>query len=274
MNQTIIINCYKTSHNPEIGNVAAFFNLQNRKEKPDYILLRPEQISTALKISVTDKYAWLFKFGCICLVNFEATETYSFLKFLEGSYGKIDFDLFSTYNETHKLDRSTLDSKIDLLKAIESYAIILAKSTELKSLEAAVTAKLDQSEQFVNDLHHGLPNPSSKLLIDTTLSIIRFKLNVIYTLKILDRPTEYNAKLKLRQFYDHLAEYYELDKRFDRIFKKIADLNEITTDYLKIGHNRKEQRLLILEVFLLTLFPLSQLFDHLLPTILTFLKHL
>lgn len=249
------LNCYKISHKPDLISVAKFFRIPDAERKKDYLRLNPDQISIALKYQAANKYVWLYRFGCICFLNFEAAETYRFLKFLESTSGPIDYHQFSTYNETHIIESTDVDQGDPLFQLAGLYAIILAKSTELKSLEDTLNSIIDKSELFIIDLQKGFSNLSG-YLIDITAKIIKLQMNIITNLHLLDRPVEYSLLLKHRDLYHQLNVYYELEQRFEIIQNKLADLNEITAPYQKMGHATKENRLLMLEIFLLILFPI------------------
>lgn len=241
--------------------MADFFRITPVKSRNDYLLLKPEQINIALKYESTNKFVWLFPYGCICLANFEVAETYRFFKFLETTSGPMDYHLISTYNETHSLEFQVQEMKKKEFQVAGLYATILAKSTELKSLEDKVNSIIDQSELFIIDLQKGFSS-SSAFLLKITAKIIKIQINIINNLHLLDRPIEYGLLLKNRNLYHQLNEYYELEKRFTIIQKKIADLNEITAPYQQLGHINKEKRLIVMEVILLVLFPLFHLINR------------
>ena len=264
------LHCFKFSTQPELSRVAAFFNLPFSKNS-DYLPLGPEAIRTVLKEQSSDKYVWLFRYGCICLMNFEPLEIYRFLKFLESTCG-VDYHLFSTYNESHVLEE---EDPADLQpKTAAVYAHILAKSTELKYMEDTLAAQFDRSEIFINELHKGWFNSDNSMLKSTTVQMVRYQLQILHSLRILDRPAEYNAHLALRRRYDEASAEYELHKRFAIIQRKLDELHGILTPYQKLNHAQKAQRLIMMEVFLLSLFPLPYLVKLIVPKILTFLANM
>lgn len=262
------LTCYKFSTKPELQRVAGFFGM-DLAENSRLLILTPEHIEGVLKLYSPRKYAWLFSYGCICLVNFDTPETYRFIRYLE-SICEIDYNLFSTYNESRSLTEADSAS----LETIGLFAEILSKSTELKFLENTVNQLLDQSENFINELYKGLFRSGTVFITKVTIAIVRHQLKVLHRLRILDRPDEYDAKLELRHIYDTAAAEYELTKRFANIQKKFNDLNEIIAPYQSLNHFGKESRLLIMEIFLLALFPLPYLIKFLIPKILTFLTNM
>lgn len=273
MINTAHFSCYKVSLKPNLYRVADFFKLPYFSTDPESLVFKPEHVSTMLKFDTPIKLVWFFKFGCICFINFESSETYRFLKKLESTYGKIDFKLFSNYNEDHSLELDTSLEPAAVFSILKIYAVILAKSTELKYLEDNLDSIDDQAERLVYDLQRGLPKPTSRTIKKLTLDIVKTQLALINTLKILDRPKDFDD-LKLKNIYNSAIEYYELQKRFAIIQTKISILIEIIIPYQKLGFNRREARLYFFEALLIAIFPLSPILDYFLSKILTFFHFL
>jgi uncharacterized Rmd1/YagE family protein len=266
--EIIHLNCYKFSKKPELLRVAGFFGMAVN-DNPRQLILTPEQIESTLKIYSPRKYALLFNYGCICLVNFDTPETYRFIHYLE-SICEIDYNLFSLYNESHQLKQTGSNFP----ETIGLFAAILGKSTELKFLENTINQLFDQSESFINELNQGSFISNTSFIKKITVAIVRHQLKVVHSLRVLDRPAEYASRLELRQLYDTAAGQYELSKRFSIIQKKFNDLNEIIAPYQALSYSEKERRLLILEIFLLAIFPLPYLLKFIIPKILTFLSNM
>lgn len=265
--------CYKVSLEPNLNRVAKFFKLPCFSVDSDSLEFNPEHVGAVLKFETPAKFVWLFKWGCICFVNFESSETYRFLKNLESTYGSIDFNLFTTYNENYSLTMEECPETSALSNILKIYAIVLAKSTELKYLEANLNLIYDGAERLVHDLQRGLPKPTSRILKKMNLDIVKAQLTIINSLQLLDRPKEFDD-LKLKNIYNSAVKNFELPNRFEIIQIKVTAIIEIITPYQKLGFNHQETRLLFLEVVLLMLFPLSRILDYFFLKILTFLRFL
>lgn len=270
---TFHLNCYKLSLRLDLDRLATFFKVALTQPDPEFLLLQPEPIERVLMVNAPDKFIWLHKYGSVCFVNFDTSETYRFLTSLESAFGKIDFDLFSKFNEEHWLDLDEPNQSTKAIPILSIYAMTLAKSTELKYLEANLDFIHDRAERLVLDLQRGLPKPSNRIFKKSTLKIVKLQLTIINNLKILDRPKEYDD-LNLKQIYNSTVEFFELKKRFATIQTKIANFIGIITPYQSLGFNRRESRLLFWEVIMLALFPLSRILNHFLPKILTFFRFL
>lgn len=254
-------NCYKVSLAPNLFRVAEFFKVPFAGMDSNSLVFKPEHVGAVLKFETPSKFVWLFKWGCICFINFETTEIYHFLKNLESTYCPIDFNLFAKYNEDYSLTLEEPPETAKLSNILKIYALVLAKSTELKFLAENLDRIYDRAERLVFDLQRGLPKPTSRILKKMTLGIVKIQLILIHTLQILDRPKDFDD-LNLKHTYSSAIKTFELLKRFETIQTKITTIIEIITPYQKFGFNQRETRLLFLEVVLLVLFPLSRILDY------------
>lgn len=273
MTNSASFSCYKVSSKPNLHRVAKFFKVPFFGVDSDSLVFEPKHVGAVLKFETPAKFVWLFKWGCICFINFESSETYRFLKKLESTYGSVDFILFTKYNENYNLTMEESLEPAALSNILKIYAIVLAKSTELKYLEANLNLIYDQAERLVYDLQRGLPKPTSRILKKMNLGIVKTQLTIINSLQLLDRPKEFDD-LKLKNIYNSAIKTFELPNRFETIQTKITTIIEIITPYQKLGFNHRETRLLFLEVVLLVLFPLSRILDYFFLKILTFLRFL
>jgi len=240
--------------------VAEFFKVPFAGDS-DSLVFKPEHVGAVLKFNTSSKFVWLFKWGCICFINFEAAETYRFLKNLESTCGAIDFNLFAKYNENYSLALEESPETVDLFSILKLYAVVLAKSTELKFLADNLDRIYDRAERLVFDLQRGLPKPTSRILKKMTLGIVKIQLILLNTLQILDRPKDFDD-LYLKNTYGLAVKAFDLQKRFETLQTKITTIIEIITPYQKLGFNQRETRLLFWEVVLLVLFPLSRILDY------------
>jgi len=253
------IACYKIATKLNLSRIANYFNLTYQNKISAHLILTAPQISLLIHSEAHVRQVWLFNYGCLCCINFSETESYRLIRSLESFFNNLDFNLALNYNDTHQFNTKTA---LEDPSTAEIYAIILAKSTELKYLEDSTGAILDQAELLVTELQRGLPNLQSQLLKKISLQSTKLQLGLMRNLKILDRPKACHSSIELHQLYDQLFKEYELAKRFQILQEKIANLLRIITPYQELGYHLREKYLLFLEILLLVLFPLSQLLSN------------
>lgn len=261
--------------------VAAFFSLDKIVELlgipmkfrwDEYVSLSESDLDLVLKYNTQNKHVYIFKYGCISFANFEDEEISTFIKYIESIGVKINYSLTYKYYDIHNVKVLT-NQKIKLWQnndseyayndtILHTISIILSKSLELYSFESELNKLLDEAEKFITFLQKGrlgFYRRKSSLLIS---KILRFKYDSIHNIRVLDRPSFVEQILALRDIYDNLSKYYELDERLNVVKGKIASLHDILDLYTNLSFNQSETRLLLFEIFLLALFPASHLFEH------------
>ena len=174
----------------------------------------------------------------------------------------------SRFNEFHGIDLSE-DGDIKLWHESEEQfkysgtimdiaANILAKSTELNKIEAELKVVLDEADMFIRYLKNGKLRANTKKVVSIIGECVRFKYNTLESVRLLDRPPEFNT-IKTKKIFDIFSNYYELNERYDVLLNRINVLDSITEEYFSFRSNQSERRLILFEVFLLLLFPLMRL---------------
>ncbi|OPZ93764.1 MAG: hypothetical protein BWY74_01001 [Firmicutes bacterium ADurb.Bin419] len=265
--------------------VAAFLQLDKIVEllgKPmkfswnEYIALSGQELELILKYNTKNKHVHIFKYGCISFANFEDDEIYTFIKYIESIGGKVNYSQLYKYHDIHNV-KIHPNKKIELCQndttqydysdaLIHTISIILAKSVELSRYEADLNKLLDDAEKFITYLQKGrlgFYRRKSSILISR---ILRFEYDGIHNIRILDRPDFVEQTYELRDIYDTLSKYYELDERMNVVRGKIDSLHDILDLYTSLSFNHSENRLIAFEIFLLAMFPAFHLFEHVLKS--------
>lgn len=262
--QNAVMLCYKIASKPDLRRVAEYFRIPIGNNVPEVLHFMPSHLRAALSMETSMMTAWYFSFGCLCLVNFEVTDAYRFVNLIESTGEPVDYRRFFAHVEREELRLEANLPEEAAFREIWLHAAALAKSVELKHLEDSVNKVFDQTERFFTDLQRGFSNPSSRWLTHLTTQVVKLQLDVVKSLRILDRPNDIIDTMKAREIYDNASEAHELNKRFSTIQLKIDDVMEFISPYRKIGFSQKEHRLLVLELILLALFPLSYLIRNIL----------
>lgn len=257
MGQTALISCYKTCPRVDLKRVASFFKVP-AVPGSQWLMISGEQIGLVSGYAAQPEALWIYKFGCICLLGLEEPDTSRIFKTLEASGIHVDSRLAAKYQDRHQLEWDSGFSR-ETMENAAVVAAVLAKSTELWTLEDTVDRLVDQSERILTELQRGSFRLPERLLELMNLDLIRLQYDLIQNLKILDRPPECNYQLDLRELYDQTAGGYEIRERFAVVQSKMADLLSIIIPYEDQVYSWKERRVAILETGLIALFPVSYL---------------
>lgn len=272
--KTVRFTSYKTSSGIDLKKVAALFRLPSPKSWEDCITLGEQQLAEIYKYKLLSKKIYIFEFGCVTFENFHTGETGEFFRFFQLIPGNLDYKMLARYNESlvikivedHSV--SLWNGSIRTFSYSDSLAgivsMVLAKSVALSKIEADVDLLLDEAESFIIKLQSGSLNTGNRKFASTMAHILRFEYDSAASVKIFDKPSEANSGLAQRGAYNELAIYYELEDRYDVLEKKVDELRNIARSYSVLRYWRRENRLILFEVFLLALFPLSYLVRFLL----------
>lgn len=262
----IFFNTYKVAPKLPLMGIAGFFNLSQGIGWKEYLKIEGKEVEQILKYTSAKKAVYLYRYGCITFMNFNQDEITIFLDYLETLFVELDYQLLSHYNESHAVIFSRegevylwegADVKFqDYQHTADIAAAVLAKSTELSAIETELSEVLDDADYFINQLKRGYLKANTHKVISTIVKNIRFKYRSLESVRLLDRPSEFNRTFGARQMYDALSKHYELDERYEVIFNQMEVLDSITGEYFSFRSKRSEKRLLIFEIVLLALFPI------------------
>jgi uncharacterized Rmd1/YagE family protein len=267
--KTIVYKCYKLSSKLSLNKIASFFEIRPQISWGDFITLNEAHISTVLKERSISKQVYIFNFGCITFVNFDSDEITNINEAIESITGSIDFRLFTKFHDTHIIkklssnhfkiweNKSEITSTEDEITPI--IATILAKSVALDKIETDVNELLDESEGMIHKLNKGQLRVNAKKHIAGTLRTIKLEYEILNSIRIFDRSFKIDEKFKQREIFDDLAAHYELHHRFSVLEKKIDEVRNITKVYSTLSRSNMEKRLMLFEILLLALFPISHI---------------
>ncbi len=268
--EKINFNTYKAAAKIPLGQIGSFFNLKQEVVWKEYIKIDSTEVEKILRYSSSNKSVYLYTYGCITFLNFNQEEIYIFLEYLRKIFVELDYKLLSTFRESHAIYLNSEDNNVKLWEdADETFhyeeyiddivATILAKSTELYKIETELTQVLDEAGKFIMYLNRGYLRANKKKVISTIAKCIRFKYRSIENVRMLDRPYAFNRTIESRQIFDTMSEFLELDERYAVLSNRMDILDSITGEYFIFRSQQSERRLLLFEILLLSLFPLSHL---------------
>lgn len=244
---------------------AAFFRMQRSSTWKEYLALDASCLEPVLKHPCRDERAYLYEFGCVTMVNFKEEDIQTFLEFIAGMMDAIDYSMIARFAESH---RFTIGEDSRFLpwpdcprsyayeeQAIPVIALVLAKSAALNKIEADVSENLDESGTYIDYLKQGRLRINKKGLSVMISKFLKFEYESISSIRIFDRSATGSHNMNSRELHDSLADYYELNDRFDVLQSKISSLRSTMKAYNSLSYRQSENRLYLFEIFLLGLFP-------------------
>jgi uncharacterized Rmd1/YagE family protein len=267
--EKIIFSTYKVASKLPLIKISSFFNIKQEEGWKEYIKIDGNTIENILKYISLRKTVLIYKYGCITFIDFNQNEIYVFLEYLKKIFVDLDFKLLSQFNDTHTIYLSP-DENVSLWEDSEQkfhyhnkindiVASALAKSNELYKIETELSDVLDEAGKLISYLNKGYLRANTKKVISIIAKCIRFKYRSIESVKLLDKPSEFNTTIESRQTFDVMNEFFELNDRYTILSDRIGILDSITGEYFNFRSKQAEKRLLLFEILLLSLFPFLQL---------------
>lgn len=265
--KVIIYNTFKASSKFPLIQLASYFNIKLEGWK-EYIKIDDKILEKVFRYESAYKSVYIYRYGCITFVNFKQYEIQFFLEYLSKIYIELDNKLLSRFSETHIM--TVEDGLVSIWEdseivypyneiLVDIAATVLAKSVELNKIETELNHVLDESENLINYLNVGRLRANTKKVISIIGQCTRFKYRTIESVRLLDRPPEFDKSIETRKILSDISNIYELDDRYLDVVSRTDVLDSITEEYFNFKHNQSERRLLMFEILLLAIFPLMSI---------------
>lgn len=253
----------------EIGldALARHFGISRRSRWEDLLSLEPENLSGVLT-HPEGKRVHLFPFGCIVTFGMAHHEVLDLVKYLHRVEPRIA-EPSERFQDDCRLEVGTPRLEIHddrvAVPSLEGWvpgilSIVLSKSVAFERVEAEIERLMDEAEPVVQNLSSGKVSPSDGKISRFAGQILSFRLDTVSYIQLLDKPDATWDNPEAEDLYAKLAQFFELQDRYEKIQAKsgvLMDLTEVVTTY---AHHHRGARLewavILLFVFeiLLTLF--------------------
>lgn len=196
----------------------------------------------------------VFSFGSIVFVNTTASLIPKFVQYLQEFKPEISTHSWEQYIDDYELHtgetHEEIQEQVHEFELTDKYAavphfdffypelisIVLAKSVALEKIEEHLGKILDKLEMTIDRLARGNLRVSNKDLAKTTAHIVRHEYNTINYIMILDKPDITWSNSLAAEFYDRMAEFFELNDRYEILKEKTDILNHIVGGFSSISH--------------------------------------
>lgn len=189
----------------------------------------------------------VFSFGSIVFINISSQNITAFLKYIKTFKPDIDLNQYNKYSDDYEL-RVTENKPIILTDEyvtvpklepfhLELISTVIAKSVALEKTEEQLEKILNKLENIIDKLEEGDFRIGNKQLARTSATIIRHEYNTIAYIMILDKPDITWQSSVAAEFYDNMAEFFELNDRFEILKSKTDILNTIMEGFSSISYS-------------------------------------
>lgn len=253
-----------------LDKIAIHFGIDRNFKWEDTLLLDADELKGIIRDSL-GKRVRLFHFGSIVFNNFsnpEITDVVNYLRRIDKNINVSNpFEYLDDYRIEIDADAAPVINNDFMVRTkAEEYqreivATILAKSVALERIEARIDHLLDDVEEIVDFLHSGSLSVSDEHLARLSAKILRFKLDTISYIMLLDKPAITWSNNEAGELYNEISLLFELSDRHANVRHKIDALMDITEVFTGLAHAKRDAKLEWAIIILIVIEIILQLSD-------------
>lgn len=248
------------SNEINLNTIAVHFGINKKFKWEDSLVLTNNKLSGILKVP-DNKTVYIYHYGSLVFINMEYHEIQDVIKYLKQIDKALRNNNPSEYIDEYRLEISN-DYEYalynDLMTSYEfkSYyldiiSLVLSKSTSLHTIEMNIDKLLDSIEDIIDYLDKGKFNMSDTELSRTSAKILRFKYNTLSYLMLLDKPKSAWNNEDIESFFSEISELFEIQDRYKKISHKTEVLQDITSVFSSLSHEKRGTKLEIMVIVLI-----------------------
>ena len=252
--ETMIFKAFSISNEIDLNKIAVACNIRKKYIWEEPLILQKELLEKILGYDLLPKkLVLIFSFGSVVFINNTQTEIENFFKYLHHFQPAIDLQNIPDYSDDYELrinDSSGLeftDQYVNVPTFADFYpeliSTVIAKSVALERIEEHLETILDKVEGVIDRLEKGKLHISDKEVARATAQIVRHEYNTIAYIMILDKPDTTWIHSLAGTFYDQMADFFELNDRYQILQHKTNTLKNILDGFTSVSHSIRMFRL-------------------------------
>jgi uncharacterized Rmd1/YagE family protein len=269
--ETMIFKAFAVANEIDLNRIAVACNIRKKYTWEEPLILQKELLGKILGGDFSpEKMVLVFSFGSVVFINNTPAEIESFFEYLRRFQPSIDTQNTKGYFDDYEL-RINNSSELEFTDQYvtvpmfadfypELISTVIAKSAALEKIEDHLETILDKVEGVIDRLEKGKLHISDKEVARATAQIVRHEYNTLAYVMILDKPDSTWIHSLAGTFYDQMADFFELNDRYEILQHKTNTLKNILDGFTSVSHSIRMFRLewavvilFILEVVLMAL---------------------
>lgn len=246
---------YAIAKEVDLNTIAARCDIPRKYTWEEPLILQSNTLGRILGHSPADlQQIMVFAFGSIVFINTPPSDEKLFFEYLKTIRDDLVPKNYEIYQDDYELRENAAmpvaDENVPLhftdeyaiVPHIEAFhpelvSVVIAKSVALETTEAQMEKILDLLENMIDRLEKAKLRISDRELAKTTAKIIRHEYNTIAYIMILDKPDITWSNSDAALFYEKMAEFFELNDRYQILKEKTHILNVIIDNFSSISHS-------------------------------------
>ena len=248
--ETIQVRAFSLGSEIPLEAVARHFGIARRSRWEDFLSLAGDNLSGILQ-DPSSKWVHLFPFGCIVtfgMGHHEVTDLVAYLRRIEPRLQDPQepyLDECQLAIGSEKLEIGDDRIGVPVMNPWTSgiLSTVLSKSVALERVEVEIAGLIDEAEPVVQNLASGTITPSDAKISRLAGRILSFRIDTVAYIQLLDKPDAAWDNLEAEEMYGRLAQFFELNDRYDKIQAKSGILMELTEVVTTYAHHHRGMRL-------------------------------
>jgi uncharacterized Rmd1/YagE family protein len=250
----MIFKAFAVANEIDLNKIAVDCNIRKKYTWEEPLILQGELLAKILGIvDAPDKIVKVFSFGSVVFINNSPAEIERFFDYLRRFQPAIDLQNSWKYSDEYELrigdspQPEFTDQYITVPLFADFYpeliSTVIAKSVALERIEEQMELILDKVEGIIERLEKGKLHISDKAVARATAQIVRHEYNTISYIMILDKPDSTWIDSSAAAFYDQMADFFELNDRYEILQHKTNILRNILDGFTSVSHSIRMFRL-------------------------------
>lgn len=244
----IVFKAYAITNEIDLNKIADQCHIPKKYTWEEPLILLGSALSSILGRAVeAEQKVMVFSFGSIVFINCTSSDETFFMEYLKNNKADIDIKNYEKYSDDYELvvkDNSEIEltDKYVLVPEFEAFypeliSTVIAKSVALEKTEEQLGKIVDKLETMIDKLEKGKLNIGNKVIANTTSKIVRHEYNTLAYIMILDKPDVTWSSSQAEEFYNRMAEFFELNDRYVILKEKTNILHSIIEGFSSITHS-------------------------------------
>ncbi|HBE79128.1 MAG TPA: hypothetical protein DDW65_15340 [Firmicutes bacterium] len=273
----MIFKAFAVAYEIDLNKIAVACSIRKKYTWEEPLILQGDLLEKILfnQTFLPDKMVLVFSFGSVVFINISVAEIDAFFVYLHHFQPAIDVKNTKVYSDDYelKIEETSRLQFNDQYMIIPTYAdfypelisTVIAKSVALERIEEQTELILDKVEGVIERLEKGKLGISDREVARATAQILRHDYNTIAYIMILDKPDSTWIHNSAGIFYDQMADFFELNDRYEILQHKTAILKSTLDGFTSVSHSIRMFRLEWAVVILFIVEVLMMAFEYLLP---------
>ena len=274
--ETMIFKAFAVTSEIDLNKIAVACNIRKKYTWEEPLILQKDLLERILGHDIVpEKLVLIFSFGSVVFINNTPADIECFFEYLRRFQPNFDIQNTQVYSDDYEL-RINPSSQLEFTDQYvtvpmfadfypELISTVIAKSVALERIEEHMETVLDKVEGVIDRLEKGKLHISDKEVAKATAQIVRHEYNTIAYIMILDKPDSTWIHSLAGTFYDQMADFFELNDRYEILQQKTNTLKNILDGFTSVSHSIRMFRLEWAVVILFILEVLFMVFEYLQP---------